>query len=157
MVFLNELDNNWDFYKMKHFILLAFFVSTFFCFGQSKEPVYLVFNQNASENCSFVIKKEPLKKINLSFIHKRHRKVNITRFIYCKNTFVFEFKKNQFETISSTDFSKLKIVTINDLFVEEEKNEFKKDINQLFPKIFVLEAIENGQYAKYEVVWEKSI
>ena len=98
---------------MKHFILLVFIISTFFCFGQSKEPAYLIFNQNASENCSFVIKKVPLKKISLSFIHKRHRKVNVTRFVYCKNTFVFEFKKNQFETISASDFSKLKIVNIN--------------------------------------------
>ena len=68
---------------------------------------------------------------------------------------MFEFKKNQFETVDGSAVAGYKMITLDEMITREEEAEFKKDLNQLFPKIYILEAIENGQYAKYEVVWEK--
>ena len=63
--------------------------------------------------------------------------------------------KNKFETVEAAVVSQYKIVTIEEILAREEEMEFKQNINELFPKIYLLESIENGQYAKYEVVWEK--
>ncbi len=63
--------------------------------------------------------------------------------------------KNKFETVDASTLSSYKIVTMQDLLAKEEEMEFKKDINALFPEIYLLESIENNQYAKYEIVWEK--
>lgn len=141
---------------MKKYITV--FVLLFFTFGfsQKQEPVCILFNQNASVTCQFPVKRvEPVKKIKLDYSQKRHRKINITRFILCRNIFVFEFKKNHFETVDGSAVANYKMVTLDEMISKEEEAEFKKDINQLFPKIYIIEAIENGQYAKYEVVWEK--
>ena len=59
--------------------------------------------------------------------------------------------------MDAATFTKYKITTLNELLSKEEEAEFKLDINQLFPKIFLLEAYEDGQYAKYEVLWEKTL
>ena len=63
--------------------------------------------------------------------------------------------KNKFETVEASELSSYKIVTMEDLLAKEEEMEFKKNINELFPEIYLLEAIENNQYAKYGIVWEK--
>lgn len=141
---------------MKKYITV--FVLLFFAFGfsQKQEPVYILFNQNATSTCQFPVKRvEPVKKIKLDYSQKRHRKINITRFILCRNIFVFEFKKNHFETVDGSAVANYKMITLDEMISKEEETEFKKDINELFPKIYIIEAIENGQYAKYEVVWEK--
>lgn len=134
------------------FVLLIFTVG----FSQEQEPVYILFNQNASATCQFPVKKVPLKKIKLDYTQKRLRKVNVTRFILCRNTFLFEFKNDRFETVDGSEISNYKMITLDEMILKEEETEFKKDINQLFPSIFVIEAIEDGKYAKYQVVWEKS-
>ncbi|MCB0442765.1 MAG: hypothetical protein KDC50_01800 [Flavobacterium sp.] len=134
-------------------VVLLFFV---FGFSQQQEPVYVLFNQNETATCQFPVKREePIKKIKLSYSQKRHRKINITRFILCRNIFVFEFKKNSFETVDGSAVAGYKMITLDEMISREEEEKFRKDINQLFPKIYIIEAIENGQYAKYEVVWEK--
>ncbi|UPQ80588.1 hypothetical protein M0M57_07045 [Flavobacterium azooxidireducens] len=141
---------------MKKYITV--FVLLFFAFGfsQKQEPVYILFNQNETATCQFPVKRiAPVKKIKLDYSQKRHRKINITRFILCRNIFVFEFKKNHFETVDGSAVANYKMITLDEMISKEEESEFKKDINQLFPKIYIIEAIENGQYAKYEVVWEK--
>lgn len=141
---------------MKKYITV--FVFLFFSFGysQKQEPVYILFNQNATSTCQFPVKRvEPVKKIKLDYSQKRHRKINITRFILCRNIFVFEFKKNHFETLEGSAVANYKMITLDEMISKEEEAEFKKDLNELFPKIYMIEAIENGQYAKYEVVWEK--
>jgi hypothetical protein len=141
---------------MKKYITVIVLLNFAFGFSQKQEPVYILFNQNQSSTCQFPVKRvEPVKKIKLDYSQKRHRKINITRFILCRNIFVFEFKKNHFETIDSSALANYKMITLDEIISREEEAEFKKDINQLFPKIYIIEAIENGQYAKYEVIWEK--
>lgn len=140
---------------MKKRIIILFILCWFSSFSQEKQAVYMIFNQDASASCDYPIRKVPLKKIKLTYTQKRHRKVNVTRFIFCRNIFVFELMKNKFETIEASALSTYKIVTMEDLLAKEEEMEFKKNINELFPEIYLLEAIENNQYAKYEIVWEK--
>ena len=140
---------------MKKTLLLLFLFSCITVFCQSNQPVYILFNQDATATCQYPITKVPVKKIKLNYTQKRHRKVNVTRFILCRNIFVFELMKNKFETVEAAVVSQYKIVTIEEILAREEEMEFKQNINELFPKIYLLEAIENGQYAKYEVVWEK--
>lgn len=136
---------------------LTFLICFFSClsYSQESQPVYILFNQNATATCQFPVKREPVKKIKLDYSQKRHRKINITRFVLCRNIFVFEFKKNSFETVEGSAVASFKMITLDEMISQEEAAEFKKDINQLFPKIYIIEAIENGQFAKYEVVWEK--
>lgn len=137
---------------MTVFVLLIFA----FGFSQKQEPVYILFNQNTTSTCQFPVKRlEPVKKIKLDYSQKRHRKINITRFILCRNIFVFEFKKNHFETVDGSALANYKMVTLDEIISREEEEKFQKNINELFPKIYIIEAIDNGQYAKYEVVWEK--
>ncbi len=140
---------------MKKGVILVFLMCVFSAFSQEKQAVYLIFNQDASATCDYPVRKDPVKKIKLTYTQKRHRKVNITRFIFCRNIFVFELMKNKFETVDASALSSYKIVTMQDLLAKEEEMEFKKDINALFPEIYLLESIENNQYAKYEIVWEK--
>ncbi|MDD2984968.1 hypothetical protein [Flavobacterium sp.] len=140
---------------MKKGVILVFLMCVFSAFSQEKQAVYLIFNQDASATCDFPVRRDPVKKIKLTYTQKRHRKVNITRFIFCRNIFVFELMKNKFETVDASALSSYKIVTMQDLLAKEEEMEFKKDINALFPEIYLLESIENNQYAKYEIVWEK--
>jgi hypothetical protein len=142
---------------MKKNYTLIILLFSLFGFSQESEPVYLLFNQNASASCHYPVSKEPLKKIKLSYTQKRHRKVNVTRFILCRNIFVFEFQNNKFETVDASVVSSYKMITLDELLSREEEEEFKKNINQLFPKIYIIEPYENGQYAKYEVVWEKTL
>lgn len=140
---------------MKKGVILVFLMCVFSAFSQEKQAVYLIFNQDASATCDYPVRKDPVKKIKLTYTQKRHRKVNITRFIFCRNIFVFELMKNKFETVDASALSSYKMVTMQDLLAKEEEMEFKKDINALFPEIYLLESIENNQYAKYEIVWEK--
>ena len=140
---------------MKKGVILVFLMCVFSAFSQEKQAVYLIFNQDASATCDYPVRRDPVKKIKLTYTQKRHRKVNITRFIFCRNIFVFELMKNKFETVDASALSSYKIVTMQDLLAKEEEMEFKKDINALFPEIYLLESIENNQYAKYEIVWEK--
>jgi hypothetical protein len=141
---------------MKKYITVFILFFFAFCFSQKQEPVYILFNQNETTSCQFPVKRvEPVKKIKLDYSQKRHRKINITRFILCRNIFVFEFKKNHFETVDGSAIAGYKMITLDEMISREEEEKFTKNINQLFPKIYIIEAIENGQYAKYEVVWEK--
>ena len=140
---------------MKKGVILVFLMCVFSAFSQEKQAVYLIFNQDASATCDYPVRRDPVKKIKLTYTQKRHRKVNITRFIFCRNIFVFELMKNKFETVDASALLSYKIVTMQDLLAKEEEMEFKKDINALFPEIYLLESIENNQYAKYEIVWEK--
>lgn len=142
---------------MKKYCTLLVLLFSLFGFSQESEPVYILFNQNASATCHYPVSKEPLKKIKFSYTQKRHRKVNVTRFILCRNIFVFEFQKNHFETVDASVISGYKMITLDELLSREEEAEFKKNINELFPKIYIIEPYENGQYAKYEVVWEKTL
>ena len=142
---------------MKKYCTLLILLFSLFGFSQESEPVYILFNQNASATCHYPVSKEPLKKIKFSYTQKRHRKVNVTRFILCRNIFVFEFQKNHFETVDASVISGYKMITLDELLSREEEAEFKKNINELFPKIYIIEPYENGQYAKYEVVWEKTL
>lgn len=140
---------------MKKTILLLFLFGCITVFCQNNQPVYILFNQGVTAICQYPVTKVPVKKIKLNYTQKRHRKVNVTRFILCRNIFVFELMKNKFETVEAAVVSQYKIVTIEEILAWEEEMEFKQNINELFPKIYLLESIENGQYAKYEVVWEK--
>ena len=140
---------------MKKTILLLFLFGCITVFCQNNQPVYILFNQGVTAICQYPVTKVPVKKIKLNYTQKRHRKVNVTRFILCRNIFVFELMKNKFETVEAAVVSQYKIVTIEEILAWEEEMEFKRNINELFPKIYLLESIENGQYAKYEVVWEK--
>jgi hypothetical protein len=140
---------------MKKTILLLFLFGCITVFCQNNQPVYILFNQGVTAICQYPVTKVPVKKIKLNYTQKRHRKVNVTRFILCRNIFVFELMKNKFETVEAAVVSQYKIVTIEEILAREEEMEFKQNINELFPKIYLLESIENGQYAKYEVVWEK--
>jgi hypothetical protein len=140
---------------MKKRIITAVILCWFSAFSQEKQAVFMIFNQDASASCDYPARKEPLKKIKLTYIQKRHRKINLTRYIFCRNIFTFELMKNKFETVDASALSSYKIVTMEDILAKEEEMEFKKNINELFPAIYLLEAIENNQYAKYEIVWEK--
>lgn len=139
----------------KYITVFALMVFTFgYC--QKQEPVYILFNQNKTATCQFPVKRDPVKKVKLDYSQKRHRKINVTRFVLCRNIFVFEFKKNHFETVDSSAAANYNMITLDEIIFREEEAEFKKNINELFPKIYIIEAIENGLYAKYEVVWEKA-
>lgn len=140
---------------MKKFVLILFLAFASSVSGQKAGGHYILFEQDKSSSCQFTVNRESQKKINHKYTQKRHRKVNVTRFILCRNVFVFEFKTNHFEIIDAAGLSKLTPVTLDEIFTKEQEAEYKKNINELFPKLYVIEAHDDGQYGKYEVVWEK--
>jgi len=59
--------------------------------------------------------------------------------------------------IDSKTLEKFQQITIDEIFQKEAEFEYKKDINELFPKLYIVESYDNGEFAKYQVVWEKTI
>lgn len=125
--------------------------------AQETQEYYILFKQDASAHCQFTVNRETGKKIPLKYFQKRHRKVNVTRFVLCKNIFTFEFQKNHFELIDANTLAKMQQITLDEIFQKEAEAEFKKDINELFPKLYIIESYDNGEYAKYQVIWEKTL
>lgn len=142
---------------MKNGLIIILFLLTFELFAQEKEAVYILFKQDAIAECQYTVNRTTQKKIKLSYTQKRHRKINVTRFILCRNIFVFEFQNDKFEVVEKEKTTSFKIVTLNELLQKEEENQYKQTLNELFPKIFILEEIENNQFSIYEVVWEKTL
>ena len=142
---------------MKIKLILFFLLITIGLGAQETEAVHILFNQNESSSCIHTVSQNPLKKIKLDYIQKRHRKVNITRFILCRNLFVFQFMKDPFETLENTKAATLKTITIPEILEAVEKAEFKKNINELFPNLYIIEKLDDTQWAKYKVIWEKTI
>lgn len=135
-------------------IWILFLLSIITASAQKKETVYLLFEQEAQSNCNYIIQRNK-KIIPVTYTQKRHRKVNVTRYILCKNTFVFEFQKQDFSVVDVSNTSDYKIVDL-DYILTKQKEANYKNINDLFT-IYILEKIENNQFAKYEVVWEKAL
>lgn len=142
---------------MKKGLAILLFLLTFEFFAQEKEAVYILFKQDAKAECQLTINQTTQKKIKLSFTQKRHRKVNVTQFILCRNIFVFEFQKNKFEVVEKDKVANFKMVTIDEILRKEEETEYKQTINELFPNLFILEEIEDNQFTAYEIVWEKKL
>ena len=141
---------------MKKGLTLLLFLVTFVLFGQEKDPVYILFKQDATAECQFTVNRTTQKKIKLSYTQKRHRKINVTRFILCRNIFVFEFQTNKFEVVEKEKTVHFKMVTLDELLQKEEENQYQQTLNELFPEIFIIEEMENNQFSIYEVVWEKT-
>lgn len=140
---------------MKKGITLLLFTLTFGLFAQEKEPVYILFKQDAKAECQYPVNRTTQKKIKLSYTQKRHRKVNVTRFILCRNIFVFEFQKDKFEVVEKGKVASFKMITLDEILKKEEETQYKQAINDLYPNLFIMEEIENNQFSIYEVVWEK--
>lgn len=140
---------------MKKGITLLLFTLTFGLFAQEKEAVYILFKQDATAECEYTVNRTTQKKIKLSYTQKRHRKINVTRFILCRNIFVFEFQKDKFEVVEKDKVASFKMITLDEILKKEEETQYKQTINDLYPNLFIMEEIENNQFSIYEVVWEK--
>ena len=106
---------------MKKGLTLLLFLVTFVLFAQEKEPVYILFKQDAKAECQYTVNRTTQKKINLSYTQKRHRKVNVTGFILCRNIFVFEFQTNKFEVVEKEKIASFKMVTLDELLQKEDR------------------------------------
>lgn len=135
-------------------IWILLLVVSFISSAQKKETVYLLFEQEKESSCNYIIQRNK-RIIPVTYTQKRHRKVNVTRYILCKNTFVFEFQKQDFSIVDASATTDYKIVDL-DYILTKQKEANYKNINDLF-EVFILEKIENNQFAKYEVVWEKAL
>lgn len=142
---------------MKKGLTLLLFLVTFGLFAQEKESVYILFKQDETAECQYTVNRTTEKKIKLSYTQKRHRKINVTRFILCRNIFVFEFQKNKFEVVEKDKVASFKMITLNEILKKEEETQYKQTINDLYPNLFIMEEIENNQFSIYEVVWEKTL
>ena len=141
---------------MKKGITLLLFTLTFGLFAQENEAVYILFKQDATAECEYTVNRTTQKKIKLSYTQKRHRKINVTRFILCRNIFVFEFQKDKFEVVDKDKVATFKMITLDEILKKEEETQYKQTINDLYPNLFIMEEIENNQFSIYEVVWEKT-
>ena len=141
---------------MKKGITLLLFTLTFGLFAQENEAVYILFKQDATAECEYTVNRTTQKKIKLSYTQKRHRKINVTRFILCRNIFVFEFQKDKFEVVEKDKVASFKMITLDEILKKEEETQYKQTINDLYPNLFIMEEIENNQFSIYEVVWEKT-
>ena len=141
---------------MKKGITLLLFTLTFGLFAQENEAVYILFKQDATAECEYTVNRTTQKKIKLSYTQKRHRKINVTRFILCRNIFVFEFQKDKFEVVDKDKVATFKMITLDEILKKEEETQYKQTINDLYPNLFIIEEIEDNQFSIYEVVWEKT-
>lgn len=141
---------------MKNGLIVLLLLLSFELFAQEKEAVYILFKQDATAECQHTVNRTSQKKIKLSYTQKRHRKINVTRFILCRNIFVFEFQKDKFEVVEKEKAANFKMITLDEILRKEEESQYKQSINDLFPNLFVIEETENNQFSIYEVVWEKT-
>lgn len=141
---------------MKNGLIVLLLLLSFELFAQEKEAVYILFKQDATAECQHTINRTTQKKVKLSYTQKRHRKINVTRFILCRNIFVFEFQKDKFEVVGKEKAANFKMITLDEILRKEEESQYKQTINDLFPNLFVIEETENNQFSIYEVVWEKT-
>ena len=137
-------------------LIIVLILLSFEFFAQEKEAVYILFKQDATADCQHTVNRSTQKKIKLSYVQKRHRKINVSRFILCRNIFVFEFQKDKFEVVEQEKIADFKMITLDEILKKEEEAQYKQTINDLFPKIFIIEEIESNQFSIYEVVWEKT-
>ena len=141
---------------MRNRLIVLLILLSFELFAQEKEAVYILFKQDATAECQYTVNRTTQKKIKLSYTQKRHRKINVTRFVLCRNIFVFEFQNDKFEVVEKEKAASLKMITLDEILRKEEEAQYKQTINELFPKIFIIEEIESNQFSIYEVVWEKT-
>ena len=141
---------------MRNGLFVLLILLSFELFAQENEAVYILFKQDAAAECQYTVNRATKKKIKLSYTQKRHRKINVTRFILCRNIFVFEFQNDKFEVVEKEKAASLKLITLDEILKKEEEAQYKQTINELFPNLFVIEEIENNQFSIYEVVWEKT-
>ena len=139
---------------MKNISLLVFFLGSLFLFSQENPTFYLLFEEGAKGACEYRPKVDKNATINLAYIQKRYRKVGVTWFFICKQQFVFEFKTSEFKVISDEEFKQMKISTIEDLLSFRYQKAPTQTPHELVDKIYLLEAIENNQYAVYAVQWK---
>lgn len=139
---------------MKNIILLVFFFGSLFLFSQEKSTFYLIFEEGAKGSCEYRPKVDKNTIINLPYIQKRYRKVGVTWFFICKQQFVFEFKTSEFKVISGEEYKQIEISTIEDLLNFRYQKTPTQTPHELVNKIYLLEAIENNQYAVYAVQWK---
>lgn len=139
---------------MKNISLLVFFFGSLFLFSQEKLTFYLIFEEGAKGSCEYRPKVDKNTIINLPYIQKRYRKVGVTWFFICKQQLVFEFKTSEFKVISDVEFKQIEISTIEDLLSFRYQKTPTQKPHELVNKIYLLEAIENNQYAVYAVQWK---
>lgn len=123
--------------------------------GQEEQTVYLIFEEDAVENCD--IYKNENDILTLEIPNKRRRKVGLTRFVICRNIFVFAFQEDPFETIDVAKIDKTKIISINEMMEKWQRQGFENDLNFYYSNIYILEPTENHQYMKYKVRWEQRL
>lgn len=139
---------------MKNSILIVFLFGSLFLFSQEKPTFYLIFEEGTKGSYEYRPKVDKNTTINLPYIQKRYRKVGVTWFFICKQQFVFEFKTSEFKVISAEEFQNIKMSSIQDILDFRYKNVPTKSPQDLVEKIFLLEAIEDNQYAVYGVFWK---
>jgi hypothetical protein len=59
---------------MKKILLLLFLFGCITVFCQSNQPVYILFNQDATATCQYPVTKVPVKKIKLNYTQKKTSK-----------------------------------------------------------------------------------
>lgn len=134
------------------FILFLFFQQTLLC--QEKETITLLFEQDKTKTCD-CYNKASKKEFTLSYQDKRYRKLNVTRYLLCRNFFVFDLNKQKFKFISDEEFKNIKVLDINYL-LQKQKQSDNKNLNDLFAISIIEKALEGG-YVQYNVVWEKQL
>jgi len=139
---------------MKKFILLLFLTGSIQLFSQEKPTFYLLFEEGAKGTCEFRPNPVQNNLINLPYIQKRYRKVGVTWFFLCKQQFIFEFKTDYFKVISAEEAQKIQKTTVQDLLNFRYQNNATLTPQDLVEQIFLVEAIEDNQYAIYGVRWK---
>lgn len=139
---------------MKKFILLLFLIGSIQLFSQEKPTFYLLFEEGAKGTCEFRPNVDKNDLINLPYTQKRYRKVGVTWFFLCKQQFIFEFKTDYFKVISAEEAQKIQKTTVQDLLNFRYQNKATQTPQDLVEQIYLVEAIEDNQYAIYGVRWK---
>lgn len=122
------------------------------CFSQKTHDVYIIYKPNMGGICNEGIDREgkDLKKINFDYKYSKGFEICYELFIIKPKTYV--------DVVIEPDVKNLNIIDI-DFFKRKHEDLFKSkniiDANAIFPKIFILQEIENGKYLKFEVYWKE--
>jgi hypothetical protein len=126
--------------------------SSLCCFSQKPSDVYIIYKTNKGGMCNESSNREGdnLRKVNFDYKYSNG-------FEICYEVFMIK-PKTCVDELSQEDLKNLNIIDIN-FFKRKHEDLFKNkniiNANTLFPKIFILQEIENEKYLKFQVYWKE--
>lgn len=138
---------------IKVYILSFFLLMSFINFGQTAPDICIIYKPRSIGTCYTGAYRDGRdnKKVEFSYKYSKGFEICYEVFTIKPNACVIELTSDEIKTLNIIDIDSFKRI-------HEEKIKIKSSItnpNILFPKIFILQMMNDNKYQKIEVNWEE--